>query len=210
MYIHTQTHKHRYTQTYSYKHRHTDIHADRHTDTDTHTQTHTQTHTHTEIQTHTDTYTQTHTDTHRHTDTHTHTHTHTHTLSWYSCPHVQLEWSQSPIPLQLPLPHVTCVRTDTLLHAFSRPARKNTTNQNLLRQNFIAYIFRSKSASPKPLLTSLGARAPERQSARAPERRARALLFTSLRAREQAPSPKSESPKTKAKPRPYLGELSFA
>jgi hypothetical protein len=51
------------------------------------------------------------------------------------------------------------------LHAFTRPARKDATNQNLLRQNFIAYIFRSKSASPKPLLTSLGARAPERQSA---------------------------------------------
>jgi hypothetical protein len=33
-----------------------------------------------------------------------------------------------------------------VLHAFSRPARKNATNQNLLRQNFIAYIFRSKSA----------------------------------------------------------------
>jgi hypothetical protein len=29
------------------------------------------------------------------------------------------------------------------LIAFSRPARKNTTDQNLLRQNFIAYIFRS-------------------------------------------------------------------
>jgi hypothetical protein len=37
-----------------------------------------------------------------------------------------------------------------VLHAFSRPARKNTTNQNLLRQNFIAYIFRSKRANPKP------------------------------------------------------------
>jgi hypothetical protein len=36
-----------------------------------------------------------------------------------------------------------------LLNAFSRPARKNTTNQNLLRQNFIAYIFRSRSASPQ-------------------------------------------------------------
>jgi hypothetical protein len=67
----------------------------------------------------------------------------------------------------------------------SRPARKDAANQNLLRQNFIAYIFRSKSVNP-PLLTSLGARAPERQSARAPERRARALLFTSLGAREQA------------------------
>jgi hypothetical protein len=33
-----------------------------------------------------------------------------------------------------------------LLNAFSRPARKNTTNQNLLRQSFIAYIFRSQSA----------------------------------------------------------------
>jgi hypothetical protein len=30
-----------------------------------------------------------------------------------------------------------------VLIAFSRPARKNTTDQNLLRQNFIAYIFRS-------------------------------------------------------------------
>ena len=27
---------------------------------------------------------------------------------------------------------------------FSRPARKNTTDQNLLRQSFISYIFRSK------------------------------------------------------------------
>jgi flagellar biosynthesis GTPase FlhF len=33
-----------------------------------------------------------------------------------------------------------------LLPAFTRPARKNATNQNLLRQNFIAYIFRSQSA----------------------------------------------------------------
>jgi predicted outer membrane lipoprotein len=30
-----------------------------------------------------------------------------------------------------------------LLHAFTWPARKNTANQNLLRQSFIAYIFRS-------------------------------------------------------------------
>jgi hypothetical protein len=36
-----------------------------------------------------------------------------------------------------------------LLDAFSRPARKNTTDQNLLRQSFIAYIFRSKSARSK-------------------------------------------------------------
>jgi hypothetical protein len=36
-----------------------------------------------------------------------------------------------------------------LLHAFTRLARKNTANQNLLRQNFIAYIFRSKSVRSK-------------------------------------------------------------
>jgi hypothetical protein len=36
-----------------------------------------------------------------------------------------------------------------LLDAFSRPARKNTTDQNLLRQGFIAYIFRSQSARSK-------------------------------------------------------------
>ena len=33
-----------------------------------------------------------------------------------------------------------------LLHAFSRPARKDATNRNLLRQSFIAYIFRSQRA----------------------------------------------------------------
>jgi hypothetical protein len=51
-----------------------------------------------------------------------------------------------------------------------------------------AYIFRSQSVNP-PLLTSLGARAPER-----------ALLFTSLGAREQAP--KAPSPKRKRNPFP--------
>jgi hypothetical protein len=68
-----------------------------------------------------------------------------------------------------------------LLDAFSRPARKNTTDQNLLRQNFIAYIFgsqESKRPAPSPKNESpsiiLGARAPARQSAE------RALLFTSL------------------------------
>jgi hypothetical protein len=33
----------------------------------------------------------------------------------------------------------------------SRPARKDAANQNLLRQNFIAYIFRSKSAREQEL-----------------------------------------------------------
>ena len=79
----------------------------------------------------------------------------------------------------------------------ARPG-KNTTNQNLLRQNFIAYIFRSqerKPPAPKAKatpITSLGARAPARQSAE------RALLFTSLGASEQAPEPEREW----RKPRP--------
>jgi hypothetical protein len=33
-----------------------------------------------------------------------------------------------------------------VLHAFSRPARKDAANRNLLRQSFIAYIFRSQRA----------------------------------------------------------------
>ena len=38
------------------------------------------------------------------------------------------------------------IRHQLLLDAFSRPARKDATNQNLLRQSFIAYIFRSQRA----------------------------------------------------------------
>ena len=41
------------------------------------------------------------------------------------------------------------IRHQLLLDAFSRPARKNTTDQNLLRQSFISYIFRSKSVRSK-------------------------------------------------------------
>jgi hypothetical protein len=85
-----------------------------------------------------------------------------------------------------------------LLNAFSRPARKDTTNQNLLRQNFIAYIFRSRSASPKPQkwkppLTSLGARAPERQSARAQSKSSIVYIFRSKRARAREQKRKSAS-----------------
>jgi hydroxylamine reductase (hybrid-cluster protein) len=40
----------------------------------------------------------------------------------------------------------TNVQSTEVLHAFSQPARKNTANRNLLRQNFIAYIFRSQRA----------------------------------------------------------------
>ena len=59
-----------------------------------------------------------------------------------------------------------------------------------------AYIFRS-------------------QSARAPERRARALLFTSLGARSKSQSQRAKAQERKQerewrKPRPLLGELSFA
>jgi hypothetical protein len=41
------------------------------------------------------------------------------------------------------------MKQSLLLDAFSRPARKNTTDQNLLRQSFISYIFRSKSVRSK-------------------------------------------------------------
>ena len=87
--------------------------------------------------------------------------------------------------------------TNSYSRSHDRPG-KNTTNQNLLRQNFIAYIFRSqerKPPAPKAKatpITSLGARAPARQSAE------RALLFTSLGASEQAPEPEREW----RKPRP--------
>jgi hypothetical protein len=66
------------------------------------------------------------------------------------------------------------VRIDAVLNAFSRPARKNTTNQNLLRQNFIAYIFRSRSASPKPQKRKPPAYIFRSQSARAQSARAQA------------------------------------
>jgi hypothetical protein len=45
------------------------------------------------------------------------------------------------------------VKRQMLLDAFSRPARKDATDQNLLRQNFIAYIFGSqegKRPAPSP------------------------------------------------------------
>jgi hypothetical protein len=94
-----------------------------------------------------------------------------------------------------------------VLHAFSRPARKDTTNQNLLRQNFIVYIFRSKSAKLKPpfayIFRSQSARAPERAllftslGARAPERQSESsivYIFWSKRASPQSPKNESETP----------------
>ena len=49
-------------------------------------------------------------------------------------------------------------RHQLLLDAFSRPARKDATNQNLLRQSFIAYIFRSQSAREQERARSKRAR----------------------------------------------------
>jgi hypothetical protein len=48
--------------------------------------------------------------------------------------------------IETPKPTPTVTHIHQLLHAFSRPARKNATNWNLLRQSFIAYIFRSQRA----------------------------------------------------------------
>ena len=64
------------------------------------------------------------------------------------------------------------------LIAFSRPARKDATDQNLLRQNFIAYIFGSqegKRPAPSPKNES-----PFNYIFRSQSSGARALLFTSL------------------------------
>jgi hypothetical protein len=56
-----------------------------------------------------------------------------------------------------------------LLHAFSRPARKNTTNRNLLRQKlYCLHLQEPESKRARALLlTSLGARAQECKSKRA-------------------------------------------
>jgi hypothetical protein len=77
------------------------------------------------------------------------------------------------------------------LHAFSRPARKNTTNQNLLRQNFIAYIFRSKRASLKPPIAYIF----RSQSARAPERQSESSIFYIFRSKKASPKPQAQKRK---------------
>jgi hypothetical protein len=110
----------------------------------------------------------------------------THTFEW---------WIVRSLFLPLHLPYLqklylsllpAHIHYSSVLHAFLRPARKNATNQNLLRQNFIAYIFRSKSARERARaqeLYCLHLQEPERKSARA---RARA------KAREQEPEQESE------------------
>jgi hypothetical protein len=80
----------------------------------------------------------------------------------------------------------------SLLPAFSRPARKNATNLNLLRQNFIAYIFRSKSAREQE-----SKRAREQESKRARERKG-----TRTRKQEQERE-KARTRERMAKPRPF-------
>jgi hypothetical protein len=70
--------------------------------------------------------------------------------------------------------------TGQLLPAFSRPARKNAANRNLLRQKLYCLHLQEQECKRARalLLTSLGARAQERK-------RARALLLTSLGTRAQ-------------------------
>ena len=71
------------------------------------------------------------------------------------------------------------IRHQLLLDAFSRPARKDATNQNLLRQSFIAYIFRSQSAR------SQRARSKREQEAREREKR------NPVPIKENSPSPRT-------------------
>jgi hypothetical protein len=102
-----------------------------------------------------------------------------------------------------------------LLHAFSRPARKNAANRNLLRQSFIAYIFRSQRAREQESKSSIAyifrgkKQEPEQERARG-----RALLLTSsgarARAREQECKSKSARARARermAKPRPFLRRI---
>jgi hypothetical protein len=59
-----------------------------------------------------------------------------------------------------------------VLHAFTRPARKNAANRNLLRQKlYCLHLPEPESKRARALLlTSLGARTQERKSARAKAR----------------------------------------
>ena len=69
---------------------------------------------------------------------------------------------------------------ENLLIAFSRPARKDATDQNLLRQNFIAYIFGSqegKRPAPSPKKESPFNYIFRSQSSGAPKRRARSIVY---------------------------------
>jgi hypothetical protein len=80
----------------------------------------------------------------------------------------------------------------SILHAFLRPARKNAANRNLLRQNFIAYIFRSKRAR---------VRARERKKAR---KRTRTRKQERARKQEQErEKARTRERKSMAKPRPF-------
>jgi hypothetical protein len=67
-----------------------------------------------------------------------------------------------------------------VLHAFTRPARKNAANRNLLRQKLYCLLIRSQRAR-EPELYCLHLQEPERKSARA-------LLLTSLGARSKSQS----------------------
>jgi hypothetical protein len=70
-----------------------------------------------------------------------------------------------------------------LLDAFPRPARKNTTDQNLLRQSFISYIFRSQGAGSKR------ARSKREKQERARSKRERKRNPVPLK--EHSPSPRT-------------------
>jgi hypothetical protein len=83
---------------------------------------------------------------------------------------------------------ITCC---LFLHAFSRPARKNAANRNLLRQNFIAYIFRSKSARVQELYC-LHLQEPERKSARVQEQKQEHKSFIAYIFRSKKQEPEQE------------------
>ena len=83
----------------------------------------------------------------------------------------------------------------------ARPG-KNTTNQNLLWQNFIAYIFRSRSANPKPQKRKPPSYIFRSQSSGAPKRRARSIVYIF---RSQKPA-RASAPERRAQVRERMAE----
>jgi hypothetical protein len=78
---------------------------------------------------------------------------------------------------------------NVLLNVLAWPARKDAANRNLLRQNFIAYIFRSKSAREQERKSS-SAYIFRSQSARVQERKSSiAYIF---RSKKQEPEQERE------------------
>jgi hypothetical protein len=103
-----------------------------------------------------------------------------------------------------------CIPTQTLNRVLTPGQEEHNRPESSAAKLYCLHLqeLGAQTPSPKseshPYLTSLGARAPARQSAE------RALLFTSLGASEQAPEPEREKRENGGNPVPFKEELSFA